>query len=484
MKRNKFSLSNYKLLTGKLGQLIPCNLVEVLPGDSFLAHSSALVRCTPLLAPLMHPVQVRLHHWFCPTRLVWDGWEDFITGGNDGIGGSAGAYPTLSGGGSGFTAKGVLDYLGVKPGIANLEVSAIPNRIYNRIFNDAYRDQDMIATEISEDSDVIQRIAWEKDYFTASRPWPQRGPDVTLPLGTKAPIKFDTGFAGSGVADDKFYVADGSSGTAYGDTANVRTAVHPTADDANLYADMSAVTATSVNAFREAMAKQRYAEARAMYGARLTEYLRYLGIRPQDARLQRPEYLGGGKHNISFSEVLQTSDDGTNGEVGALKGHGIAAMRTNKYMKFFPEHGYVMTLMSVRPKSMYTDGVNRTFNKRTKEDYWQKELEFIGQQEITKKEVYAQGTSADDEVFSYGDRYAEYRNTPSNIAGEFRDNTYNFWHMGRQFASMPTLNQSFTDCDPGARFFAEQTFDHLLVMVNNSVRARRLVSKKPSPRIY
>jgi hypothetical protein len=495
MKRNKFSLSHYKLLTCDLGQLVPCSLTEVLPGDSFLGHTSALVRCTPLLAPLMHPVTVRIHHWFVPTRLVWSGWEDFITGGNDGIGGSSGTYPTITAGGGGFTAKGVLDYLGVPPSVANLEVCELPLRAYNMIYNEFYRDQDMISTEVAENSDVIQKIAWEKDYFTAARPWPQRGPQVTLPLGDEAPV------LGIGTTDADNYSAGGSNRRETDQGApttfaneqpfydGVSNKIYIEEDpNSNGYpyirADLTNATAASVNDIREAFALQRYQEARARYGARYTEYLRYLNVVSPDARLQRPEYLGGGKHNISFSEVLQTSNDGTNGEVGALFGHGISAMRTRKFMKYFPEHGYVMSLISVRPKSMYTDGCYRHWNRRTKEDYWQMELQHIGQQDIENIEVYAQGTSADNDTFGYQDKYDEYRRSPSNIAGEFRDSTYNFWHMGRQFSSLPTLNSDFTDCDPGKRFFAEQTQNSLLVMANNVIRSRRLVARTASNRIY
>ncbi len=482
MKRNKFSLSDYKLLTTNIGQLVPCSLKEVLPGDSFLGHTSALIRSTPLVAPVMHPIQVRIHHFFCPTRLVFDEWEEFITGGIDGEGDGS-TFPTITAdAGTGFTEKSLPDYLGCPVSVNSLEVSALPIRIYNKIFNEYYRDEDLV-TAVAEDSEDIQRIAWEKDNFTASRPWPQRGPEVTLPLGDKADIKFNTGFAGSGVADDAWYVADGSSGTAYGTTANTRTAAHPTADDANLYADLTTATAASVNDIREAFAMQRYQEARARYGARYTEYLRYCGVVPSDARLQRPEYLGGGKSTISFSEVLQTSETGTD-PLGTLGGHGIAAMGTRKFMRYFTEHGYVMSLMSIRPKSIYADGLERHWNYRTKEDFFQKELQHIGQQPILNKEIYAQGTAADDDTFGYQDKYYQYRKGVSTIAGEFRNSTYDDWHLARLFGSLPTLNQAFTDCDAGDRIFAVTSVDNFQVMVQNTIKARRQVARTAENRIY
>lgn len=249
---------------------------------------------------------------------------------------------------------------------------------------------------------------------------------------------------------------------------------------------MSGVSAANINDLRLAFALQRYEEARARYGSRYVEYLRYLNVRSSDARLQRPEYLGGGRQTIQFSEVLQTgvTSDGDDTEgVGNLKGHGIAAVRSNRYRRFFEEHGWVITLMSVLPKTIYTQGLHRSFNRRTKEDYWQKELEHIGQQEILNKELYAAHATPDG-TFGYNDRYDEYRRTPSRVSGEFRTSELDYWHMARIFSSDPVLNGSFVTSDPTKRINAVQTNDVLWCMVNNSIQARRLVSKQANSYIF
>lgn len=500
MKRGKFSLSNYKLLSCDAGELVPCGMWEVLPGDTVQAATSALLRASPLLAPVMHPVDVRIHHWFVPHRLVWEDWENFITGGPDGL--DASVFPTITiGGGTGAAIGSLADYLGVPTGVNNIEVSALPFRGYAMIWNEWYRDQDL-QTKLTIDktsgadtttNTTLQNICWEKDYFTSARPWEQKGSGITIPLGDDAPV------LGIGKLNDVYstasttvFATDGTTPT-YAPAASIDSStagttfyVERSATTSggsyypNIRADLSEASSITVTALREAMALQRYEEARARFGSRYVEYLRYLGVRSSDARLQRPEYLGGGRETIQFSEVLQTAE-GTD-PVGALKGHGIAAMRSNRYRRFFEEHGYVFSFISVRPKTIYAQGLPRHWNRRVKEDFWQKELQHIGQQEVLNKEVYAAHATPDG-TFGYQDRYDEYRRTESTIAGGFRDNL-DFWHFARIFGSTPALNGDFVKCVPTERTFAVPSEDVLWIMAKHSVQARRLVGQTGKSFIY
>lgn len=487
MKRTKHSLSHYRLSTFDMGQLVPVGFYEVLMGDAVRQASSILLRVSPMLAPVMHPVVVRLHHWFVPYRLLWDGWEDFITGGTDGLGDSSGAMPTIASG-AGFPANGLLDKFGVPPGVANLTVNVFWIRAYQLIWNTFYRDQDLqaaatISTASGADtttSTTLQRVCWEKDMFTAARPWTSRGPDIVLPLGSTAPVVND---------GTRLVLAENAAGTTNpsgldravsGAGASVLLEAAGGAAATNLYyksglqADLSSAGGASIIDFRRAVALQKYQEARAMYGAEYADYLRYYGIKNLDARLQRPEYLGGGKQTISFSEVLQTAE-GTN-PVGEMRGHGISSMRSGRFMRFFPEHGVVLSLASVRPRTMYNDGVQRAWLRRTKEDFYQKELEFIGQQEIQNQEVYA-GAATKDGTFGYNDRYYDYRHIPSGVAGDFRNSKMYDWHLARILGSEPTLNGAFVECVPTKRVHAVQTDDVLWVLANHSIQARRFVGK-------
>lgn len=475
-----------------MGELVPCGLLEVLPGDSIQQATSALVRVSPMLAPLMHPVQIRIHHWFVPHRLVWDSWEDFITGGPDGEDDSA--FPTIDMGVGGAAVGSLADYLGVTPSVAGLDVSALPFRGYALIWNEWYRDQDLqteLAISKSDGVDTttstaLQNVAWEKDYFTTARPWPQKGPDVTIPLGTYAPVvpldspnnyaKFyafgqnpNTAsaltFTNGSAAVTRAAGASGATGTLQWDPAQT-----------GLRTDLSAATAASINALRLAFSLQRFQEARARFGSRYTEYLRYLGVVSSDARLQRPEYLGGGKQTLQISEVLQTAptDASDDSVVGQLAGHGIGAVRSNRYRRFFEEHGYVYSFISIKPKTIYAQGLHRTWNRRTKEDFWQKELQHIGSQTILNKELYAAHPQPDG-TFGYQDRYDEYRRMESSIAGEFRT-TLDFWHMARIFGSAPALNAAFIKSDPTQDIFAVPSSDNIYAMCSHSIQARRLIS--------
>lgn len=499
MKRSKFSLSHYKLLSMNLGQLVPIGTVEVIPGDTVQHATNALVRASPLLAPVMHPVHCRIHHWFVPYRLIWEDFEDFITGGPTGA--DASVYPTKTAPAStGYAVGSLADYLGVPPGVADLVHSALPFRAYAMIWNEFYRDQDLetlLTIDETSGADTttnvtLQHCDWEKDYFTSARPWEQKGPAVTLPLGTTAPVSglgFPTAAAGAtgqpakGVIPEFDWDTTQPAFTTASDPLRVKASATGAGARPQVFADLSEASAVTVNTVREAFAIQRYQEARARFGSRYVEYLRYLGIKSSDARLQRPEYLGGGKETIQFSEVLQTAE-GTN-PVGELRGHGISALRSNRYRRFFEEHGIIISVLSIRPRTMYTQGLQRFWNRRLKEDFWQMELQHIGQQEVLNKEVYAAHASPDG-VFGYQDRYDEYRRLESAVAGEFRESTLDFWHLARVFGSSPALNATFVKCVPDDRIFAAGTevSNSLYVMARHNIQARRQVAKFGSSFTY
>jgi hypothetical protein len=498
-KRNKFSLSNYRLATCNQGELVPIGIQDVLPGDTFQQSTTALIRVSPLLAPVMHPVHARIHHWFVPYRLLWDNgkddsWEAFITGGHDGL--DASTFPTIDV--SSSSVGSLADHMGLPTGVANMPVvSALPFRAYALIFNEFYRDQDL-GTELTIDTTggtdtttntSLKNVNWEKDYFTSARPWTQKGSEVSMPLGTSAPIYGNQDF--DNVEDSGNYIQiRAGSGTGALRRLKVDTNHLYGGNDSNgtgeIFADLSNATAATINDLREKFALQKYKEVRARYGSRYSEYLRYLGVNPSDSRLQRPEYLGGGKQTIQFSEVLQTAPttSGSTAGIADLKGHGIAAMRSNRYRKYFEEHGVVLTLMSVQPKTIYAEGIPKMWSKTTKEDFFQKELQHIGQEEVYNKEIYAAHTTPEG-TFGYQDRYDEYRRSESSVSGDFNDGSnLDHWHMARFFSSDPTLNETFVASNPTNRIYASTTDDQLYIMANHSIQARRLVAKNGTPKLF
>lgn len=487
-RRFKHSLSNGMILTCDMGELIPINWFEALPGDSIRQATACLVRLQPMLAPVMHACMVRIHHWFVPNRLIWEDWEEFITGGPDGT--STPDWPKRN---IGTIGEGsLLDYIGVPPATYTpdtIRVSALPLRAYNLIFNNHYRDQDLVteltvqtASGTDTSTNSIQRVSWPKDYFTTARPFETKGDEITIPILGDAPITgFGAGNQTYGSTSGAAYETDGSGTVTYANYKNMLTdlnmRVEEDPDNAgypNIRANLSAATGVSINDLRLAHALQRYQEARAKYGSRMVEYLRSLGIRSSDARLQNPEYLGGGRQTISISEVLQTAE-GTD-PVGDQKGHGIAAVRSNRYIRFFEEHGIVMSLLSVIPRPVYSNALRRGLLRQTKEDYWQKELQHIGDQEVLNKELYSEHSDPDG-IFGFQSRYDEYRTNQSSIAGEFRS-TLDHWHLARIFTGDPALNSTFVECTPTKRVMAAPSANSLRIMVSNSVQARRLVAPR------
>ena len=494
MRRSKHTLSHYRLQTFRMGQLVPIGVVEALPGDTFQHSTSAVLRLAPLNTPVFHPTYVRIHHWFVPHRLVWPesengGWEDFITGGKDGDNNQ-----TVPGAQVNVTNGSIYNHLGYpqSQGPDTPWCTTLSLRAYNLIFNEFYRDRDLVP-EVPAEQNEVQRIAWEKDYFTTARPWTQKGPDVTIPLADKAPV---TGIGPStqvyGGTNVNVYEsgASPSGSVEYATSQQTGPTVHVEEDPnapgyPNIFADLSQATVVKVNDLRRAFGLQRYAEARARFGSRYTEYLRYLGVVPSDARLQRPEYLGGGRARVQFSEVLQTSpnDQSANSPgVGELYGHGIAGVRDNGYRKFFEEHGYVITLASIRPKAIYVDGVPKMYKRYYREDFYQKELELIGQEPVHQDELWVKPDNTET-IFGYSDRYESYRYQPSQVIGDFRS-TLNSWHMARSFAVAPSLNKTFVDCNPSQRIFQSgEGSDPIWAMINHNLVARRLVRRNATAKV-
>lgn len=477
MKRNKFSLSHYKLMSADMGELVPCGLTEVLPGDTVQQATSLLVRVSPMVAPVMHPVHVKVHHWYVPHRLVMTDFENFITGGPNGT--DATVWPTISSGG-GFAVGSLADYLGCPTGVASLAVSALPFRGYSLIWNEFYRDQDLqTALTVSKaagadatTNTVLQNVCWEKDYFTTSRPTPQKGTAVGVPIGTTAPLK--SVYTGGAIASASLNRGALTTDQMYTSGLTVGTG--------GLYADLTSATAATISQLREAFAIQKYKENRMRYGSRYVEYLASaFGVKSSDGRLDRPEYLAGGKQVIQFSEVLQTggTSAGAPTGVGNLTGHGIGAVRSNRYRKYFEEHGYVYSFLTVQPKTMYAQGLHRHWNRRIKEDFFQRELQHVGQQPVLNKELYAAHASP-DATFGWQDRYDEYRRTESGIAGDFRS-TLDYWHMARLFGSSPALNAAFVSSNPTKRINQVTSADVLWIMANHSIQARRIVSPDGTP---
>lgn len=522
-KRHKFSLSHYKLATLDMGECIPVSWFEALPGDTIQMQTSAFVRVAPTLTPTMTPCHVEFKTYAVPLRLLWDNgpdddFENFITGGPDGMNAAVPPYYVIPSGTTVPTGS-LLDYLGVPAGEqyqSDVEISAFPIRAYFKIWNENFRDQDLQAeAEAGLDQDggnqgnitdgfTPLKVNWRKDYFTVARPFEQKGPAVTVPVNltsggspiitanttlsggsvTFAGSAYSTGsnpnVYGSMTADGKIYPSSNSGNKAPNTTGSGISAVfNPPSAATNITWNGGPETTGSITVddIREAFALQRFEEARALFGSRYVEYLRYLGVRSSDARLQRSEYLGGGSQVVQWSEVVQTAQ-GTD-PVGTLRGHGVSAGRTRRWRRFFEEHSIVMTLAWIRPVAMYTQGLPRSWSRTIKEDYWQKELEHIGQQEVLNKELYALGAQPDN-VFGFMDRYDDYRSVQNTVCGDFRT-TLDYWHLGRVFASQPALNSDFIACNPSKRIFAEQTADEFYCMFLHSVQARRLISRKGRP---
>jgi hypothetical protein len=503
----------------QMGKIIPVMAMDVLPGDKFTIETSHLTRFLPLVAPVMHNVKVKVRYFFSPNRLVWNNWEDFITGPESVTDTTEPVHPTVPMTGAPST---IGDYMGIStsvntPGVAQT-VNALPFAHYQYIWNEYFRDQNLqqeLQVGLSDGNNgsnqalyQLRDVAWQHDRFTSALPFTQKGPEVTLPIlaaeGTGPLGLIPTTYKGyqagqfNGAtaerSDDGFQLggvmAAGSSRDAiYQNVLNSSSNRFVSLDvTSNTYidpADLNASAAT-INQLREAFAIQKWLELNARTGNRYTEHIQaHFGVKPQDSRLQRPEEFGGSVSTIQFSEVLQTSETTTSGNdasaLGTMGGHAITASGSRKASYYAQEHGWIFALMYIVPDTTYFQGVAPKFSKTDRYDYFQPLLAHIGEQPVLNKEVYADGTSADNNVFGYLPIYDEYRHELNTVAGQMKD-TLSYWHLGRKFANRPSLNSTFIACDPSNRIFTQLDNDEQVIAhVYNSVIAQRKVPYYGTP---
>lgn len=494
MSRSLHNLSFMENTTFDPGQFIPIGLTEIVPGDSIQHKTSALIRALPLLAPVLHEVEILITHAFMPYRLLWDDFEDFITGGDDGL--NASVLPTIDFSGSPITKNSLGHYLGLPIGFAS-SCSALPFRAYSMFYNDHIYDEEL-QTELTIDlssgvdsttNTSLQNVNWAKDRLTGSQASEQLGAAISISMGATADI------IGLGV-DSSNSTTSGALATAletggatsytnhysqYGSSTDMVMKADGVNGTPQIYADLSTSSGLTINALREAIALQKFAEMRQIYGSTYEKLLKAdFQISPKDMRLNNTEILARGRGFLQFSEVVATAETGTTTDVGDMKGHGIAAVRSNKYRKFFEEYGYLMSFVAIRPKPQYSQGVPRHYLKTTKEDFFSPHLQNMGMaQAITNQEVkYDHASPA--ATFAYEPTYNEYRSNENRTKGEFNDSLAH-WHMTRALTGDPALNSSFITCTPTNRTFSQSATNNILGMFKHNMAARRLVKKSIKP---
>lgn len=517
IRRSAFDLSHTRKVSCNIGDIIPVFCQEILPGDSFSVNTEVFTRVAPLLAPIMDNLETYVHYFAVPHRLLWNEWEDFITGGEDGTleplmpvytldpsdWGSVAAPGTLA------DHFGVPSYTGSSTSLQK-SVCALPFRAYQLIWNEYYRDQNLTPPiEFSLNSGVqptsernacltMRQRCWGKDYFTSALPWAQRGPSVTLPLSGEAPVVYKPG------VDNQGGLVRDVSGNMVGGNQNLVTNIGAFSSEntsgskqwasydpnGTLSVRLDGVPAITINDLRNSNAIQLWYEKNARGGSRYTEQIRaHFNVKPQDSRLQRPEYLGGGVSPLVVSEVLQTSSTVENSPLAQPAGKMAGFSTQNGFRKFFSEHCYVIGLMSVRPKSTYQQGMPRSLTRSEKFDYAFPELAHLGEQEIKNEEIYLnfENPTLNAGTFGYTPRYAEWKFIPSTVHGDFRT-TLAFWHLGRIFEAAPGLSTEFVTCSAANfdRIFAvsdQGATDKLWCLINHNVKAIRPLPKFGTPRL-
>lgn len=495
--RTRFNRDQTILTTFDAGKLIPFYVDEVLPGDTFNVDTSAIIRMTTPKYPVMDDAFIDFYYFYCPNRILWDNFKYFMGEVEATPWMPAKTYkvPKINIRGTESNAlpreESILDYMGVPTKVKkNFSINALPIRAYVKIWNEYFRDENVdnaavIKTDdkdvdyedrTSTDSQILEDavrggrclpVNKFHDYFTSCLPYPQRGPAVALPMegnakisgftddkfNTKTPLyanSFYDGTANPGNAKDKMYAiaADGNTGSAY---LNIGTGTGTAHNVVYLGADLSSVTAATINDLRKAVAVQQYYEALARGGSRYREQVQALwDVVISDKTVQVPEYLGGGRYRVNINQIVQTSGQQTNddtpiGETGAMS---VTPINESSFTKSFEEHGFVIGVCCVRHNRSYQQGLERFWSRSDRLDYYVPQFANLGEQPVKKKEIMLTGGATDEETFGYQEAWADYRMKPNRVSGKMRSNatgTLDFWHYADDYNTVPTLSQDWME---------------------------------------
>lgn len=468
--RSRFDSQKAYKTTFDSGYLVPVYCDEVLPGDTFNLKMTAFARLATPLFPIMDNMYLDTFFFFVPNRLIWENWQKFMGERTPDPDSSIDyVVPTTTSPAGGYAVGSLQDYMGLPTvgqigGAATVEHCSFWPRAYNLIWNEWFRDQnlqDSAVVDLGDGPDdpadyVLRRRGKRHDYFTSSLPWPQKGDPVSLPLGGTADVVSTGGLYVQKVGDSSKYAQFYLDGSEHFTGTNITGGNTWAAEyRSGLAADLSTATAATINQLRQSFQIQKLLERDARGGTRYTEIIRaHFGVVSPDARLQRPEYLGGGSTPVIINPIAQTSATGLAENTtpqGNLAAMGTALAQGHGFTYSSTEHGVIIGLAAVRADLTYQQGLHKMWSRQTRYDFYFPAFATLGEQAVLNKEIYVQGTAEDDEVFGYQERWAEYRYKPSQITGLFRSTasgTLDAWHLAQNFGDLPTLNSDFIEDTP------------------------------------